>query len=73
MQYLRFFTKKTFSTISPKHQEIHTMIDVLTGLKTEDPTAKQTILLLSFSLGGFLLPTSYEVRLTGHPDKSCPS
>ena len=41
MQYLRFFTKKTFSTISPKHQEIHTMIDILTGLKTEDPTAKQ--------------------------------
>ncbi len=50
------------------------MFDILTGLKAEDPTAKQTILLLSFSLlGGFLLPTSYEVRLTGHPGKSCPS
>ncbi|MCL1603064.1 AAA family ATPase [Succinatimonas hippei] len=47
--------------------------DILTGLKAEDPTAKQTILLLSFSLGGFLLPTSCEVRSTGHPGKSCPS
>ena len=49
------------------------LFDVHTGLKAEDPTAKQTILLLSFSLGEFLLPTSYEVRLTGHPGKSCPS
>ena len=69
----RLASKPKISITSLLNGNYFNKLDILTGLKTGDPTAKQTILLLSFSLGEFLLPTSYEVRLTGHPGKSCPS
>ena len=64
MQYLRFFTKKTFSTISPKHREIHTMNktiiaaivgSLLLGAQINSTLAQDSIKLTtmgSFAFGG---------------------